>query len=491
MAFLSHNKREIRAKIVYYGPGLSGKTSNAEYIFRKMRSDHRGDLLNLSTRDRTLFFDFLPVELGNIKGYKTSFHIFTVPGQVFYNETRKAVLQDVDGLVFVADSQKKMRDENLRSLKNLEENLVSYGKKLSDIPHVFQYNKRDMPDIMSVEELHLLLNKTGAPFFEAVATDGTGVLNTLKLISKLVLKKLATSSTAIEESEEAFEEENYGLSSEYVALKPGEHAPASVKAVTAVEVGVAVEEIGEETPGEVVEAGVAIEEVEEAPAVSKPVTETALQEEPYEAEIEEVPLDESEIPVPPHGTEWSPPSGETQEVTEATPAVESEEGVEIPLDIDQEPEVAEVQPAQAQEEEVIEAEEAPTEEPELAEEVLIEISAQESEEAKAQPAEVAETSAAEVVEEGQPAEEAVSPSAWEVKEPVGEQPAPPPPSPNPVPQPPAQSAGAKEIKLYQWGFPERIDVNTIRIPIFFRDDETGEEFWSYITIGLEHIYKRH
>jgi len=422
MAYLSHNKKEIRAKIVYYGPGLSGKTSNVEYIYAKMRSDHRGDLVNLSTRERTLFFDFLPVELGNIKGYRTSFHIFTVPGQVFYNETRRAVLNDVDGLVFVADSQRKMRDENVRSLKNLEENLASYGYKLSEIPHVFQYNKRDMPDIMTVEELHTLLNKTGAPFFEAVATEGSGVLNTLKLISKMVLKKLASSSEQIKESEEAFETSNYGLSDEYVALRPGEQAEASVKAVTAMEFTVDTEQAGE------------------APAAGE-------DEEALEADVRPETADESEISLPPPGTEWTPPTDEADEQADEAGEGSALETAAVPG--------AEPEPVQAAEEvgEVVE-----------------------------------EAAVAEVPE----ATETDRPREWQVKENAGEQAGAHSPTPHP-PEPPLQAhpaAEAHQLNLYQWGFPERIDVNTIRIPLFFRDEQSKEEYWSYLTLSLEHIYKR-
>ncbi len=433
MAYLSHNKKEIRAKIVYYGPGLSGKTSNVEYIFTKMRSDHRGDLVNLSTKERTLFFDFLPVELGNIKGYRTSFHIFTVPGQVFYNETRKAVLNDVDGLVFVADSQRKMRDENQRSLKNLEENLAAYGYKLSEIPHVFQYNKRDMPDIMTVEELHTLLNKTGAPFFEAVATEGTGILNTLKLISKMVLKKLASSSEHIKESEEAFETSNYGLSDEYMALNPGEQAEASVKAVTAMEFSV--------DPEQIAEAQIAGED-----------------EEAYEADVQPEAVDESEIPAPPPGTEWAPQAeGEEEQVAQASPNNPEELA---PAAGNPEPDAAQA------------AEEMPE-------------AAEEAEEV------VEEEGAAEAAQVSQP-EEVEQPEGWQVQESTGAEAgasSSPPPQPEPPPQPP-QATEAHEIKLYQWGFPERIDVNTIRIPLFFRDEHSKEEYWSYLTLSLEHIYKR-
>lgn len=195
MALLNYQKKEINAKIVYYGPGLSGKTTNIQYIYKKLKPEHKGKLMTLATQtDRTLFFDFLPVELGEIKGLKTRFQIYTVPGQVYYNATRKLVLKNVDGIVFVADSQKKMLNENIESLKNLEENLRFYNRNIRDIPVVFQYNKRDLPDILSVEELQQALNKFNFPYFEAVAHTGQGVLQTLTTISKLVLQKLRTTT---------------------------------------------------------------------------------------------------------------------------------------------------------------------------------------------------------------------------------------------------------------------------------------------------------
>ncbi len=195
MALLNYQKKEINAKIVYYGPGLSGKTTNIQYIYKKLKPEHKGKLMTLATQtDRTLFFDFLPVELGEIKGLKTRFQIYTVPGQVYYNATRKLVLKNVDGIVFVADSQKKMLNENIESLKNLEDNLRFYNRSLKDIPVVFQYNKRDLPDILSVEELQQSLNKYNFPYFEAVAHTGQGVLQTLTTVSKLVLQKLRTST---------------------------------------------------------------------------------------------------------------------------------------------------------------------------------------------------------------------------------------------------------------------------------------------------------
>ncbi len=191
MALFNYASREISAKIVYYGPGLSGKTTNIEAIHSMILDDRKGKLISLPTEtDRTLFFDFLPVELGEIKGFKVRFHLYTVPGQVFYNRTRKLVLQGVDGIVFVADSQVGMRESNLESLRNLHENLSDYGKKLEDLPFVVQYNKRDIKDIMSVEELSKELNLDGIPHFESIAITGEGVKETLMEISKLVFNNL-------------------------------------------------------------------------------------------------------------------------------------------------------------------------------------------------------------------------------------------------------------------------------------------------------------
>jgi signal recognition particle receptor subunit beta len=191
MALFNYAAREISAKIVYYGPGLSGKTTNIESIYSMLQSDQRGKLISLPTEtDRTLFFDFLPVELGKIKGFTVRFHLYTVPGQVFYNQTRKLVLQGVDGVVFVADSQVNMLDSDLESLSNLEENLASYGKKLEELPFVIQYNKRDLKNIMSPDQMNSELNKNNVPIFNAIAITGEGVKETLMEIAKLVFNHL-------------------------------------------------------------------------------------------------------------------------------------------------------------------------------------------------------------------------------------------------------------------------------------------------------------
>ncbi|HLU24669.1 MAG TPA: ADP-ribosylation factor-like protein [Longimicrobiales bacterium] len=189
---INYASREINCKIVYYGPGLGGKTTNIEYIYSKIRPDTRGKLISLATEsERTLFFDFLPVDLGTIRGFNTRFHLYTVPGQVYYNASRRLILKGVDGVVFVSDSQAERMDANVASLENLYENLAEYGYDPLKLPIVIQYNKRDLPNIVSCEEMRAELNPHGLPDFEAVATKGIGVFDTLKAVSKLVLKSLA------------------------------------------------------------------------------------------------------------------------------------------------------------------------------------------------------------------------------------------------------------------------------------------------------------
>lgn len=193
MALINYASREINTKIVYYGPGLGGKTTNIKYIYSKLNPEIKGKLISLATElDRTLFFDFLPVDLGTIKGFKTRFHLYTVPGQVFYNASRKLILKGADGIVFVADSQIERYDENIESFQNMEDNLKTYNIPLDRIPVIIQYNKRDLPNITSVEELQRALNPQNKyPYFEAVATQGIGVFETLKEICKRVLLNLS------------------------------------------------------------------------------------------------------------------------------------------------------------------------------------------------------------------------------------------------------------------------------------------------------------
>jgi signal recognition particle receptor subunit beta len=191
MSFINYAAREINVKIVYYGPGLCGKTTNLQYIYEKSNPQQKGKLISLATEtDRTLFFDFLPLDLGSVRGFKTRFHLYTVPGQVFYDASRKLILKGVDGVVFVADSQEARMDANSESLRNLEENLHENGFELRTIPYVLQFNKRDLPSAVAVDEMYRLLNFKGEPTFEAVATQGMGVFETLKAVAKQVLYEL-------------------------------------------------------------------------------------------------------------------------------------------------------------------------------------------------------------------------------------------------------------------------------------------------------------
>lgn len=183
--------REVNCKIVYYGPGMSGKTTNLEIVHKKAPETNKGELTSIATEgDRTLFFDFMPLDLGTIAGMRTRFQLYTVPGQVYYNSTRKLVLQGVDGIVFVADSSESKMEENLESLENLKNNLAEYGKDARELPIVLQYNKRDLPDALSVDQLNARLNPWGVPYFEAVAITGEGVFPTLKCLSGMVLETL-------------------------------------------------------------------------------------------------------------------------------------------------------------------------------------------------------------------------------------------------------------------------------------------------------------
>ena len=191
MSFINYSSREINCKVVYYGPGLCGKTTNLQFIYAKTNPDVKGKMISLATEtERTLFFDFLPLALGEIRGFKTRFHLYTVPGQVFYDASRKLILKGVDGVVFVADSQIERMEANVESLENLAVNLKEQGYELSNIPYVMQYNKRDLPNAAPLEEMQRLLNPNGAVEFEACATTGQGVFETLKAVAKGVLSDL-------------------------------------------------------------------------------------------------------------------------------------------------------------------------------------------------------------------------------------------------------------------------------------------------------------
>jgi signal recognition particle receptor subunit beta len=191
MSFINYAAREINCKLVYYGPGLCGKTTNLQFIYDKTNPDVKGKMISLATEtERTLFFDFLPLSLGEIRGFKTRFHLYTVPGQVFYDASRKLILKGVDGVIFVADSQKERMEANIESLENLRENLKEQGFDLDKIPYIMQYNKRDLPSAAPLEELRPLLNPGSVPEFEACAHIGSGVFETLKAVAKGVLTDL-------------------------------------------------------------------------------------------------------------------------------------------------------------------------------------------------------------------------------------------------------------------------------------------------------------
>jgi len=191
MSFINYSSREINCKIVYYGPGLCGKTTNLQYVYAKTNPEAKGKMISLATEtERTLFFDFLPLSLGEIRGFKTRFHLYTVPGQVFYDASRKLILKGVDGVVFVADSQLERMEANLESVENLRTNLAEQGYDLDRLPYVVQYNKRDLPSAVSLEELQRAINTRNVPAFAAVAPTGVGVFDTLKAIAKQVLTEL-------------------------------------------------------------------------------------------------------------------------------------------------------------------------------------------------------------------------------------------------------------------------------------------------------------
>lgn len=189
--FINYSSREINCKIVYYGPGLCGKTTNLQYIYRRTNPEQKGKLISLATEtERTLFFDFLPLSLGDIKGFKIRFHLYTVPGQVFYAASRKLILKGVDGVVFVADSQLERMKSNIESLEDLKINLAEQGYDLDKLSSVVQYNKRDLPNVVPLEDMDKLLNYRNVAWFEAVAVSGKGVFETLKAVAKQVLFEL-------------------------------------------------------------------------------------------------------------------------------------------------------------------------------------------------------------------------------------------------------------------------------------------------------------
>ncbi|TKJ43995.1 gliding-motility protein MglA [candidate division TA06 bacterium B3_TA06] len=189
MALINYATKEINLKIVYYGPGLGGKTDNLRWIYDRLDADAKGKTITLDTEmDKTLFFDFLPVDLGRVRGFQMRFHLYTVPTHVALTASRRIILEGADGIIFVADSQRERREDNLDSLENLKENLATFNLRLPDVPYVMQYNKRDLPNIMTVAEMEELLNPDKVPYFEAVADQGIGVFETLKEIARMIIR---------------------------------------------------------------------------------------------------------------------------------------------------------------------------------------------------------------------------------------------------------------------------------------------------------------
>jgi signal recognition particle receptor subunit beta len=314
MVLFNYSTKELTAKIVFYGPGLCGKTTNLQYIFSNLPPNiHKGKMLSLATQtDRTLFFDFLPIDLGTIRGMKTRLQLYTVPGQVFYNTTRKLVLKGADGLVFVADSQRKMLEADKESFGNLEENLREHGMDLAQIPHVIQFNKRDLSDVLTPEELNAALNKYNAPIYEAVATTGIGVHDTLKAVTRIVLNSLKT---------------------RYEGKKSGKPAPAPIAAARAPEPIPA-------PPPPAPEPPVAIAEPEAA--VMGSVMEI---EEPVLAiDAEEVGSDVLEVEAEPEALELDVAG--LEQIEEVEEVHEIEEAAEVEL-IEDEPSPLQVEPEEA------------------------------------------------------------------------------------------------------------------------------------------------
>ncbi len=191
MSFINYTTKEINCKVIYFGPGLSGKTTNIQYIYEQTQQRERGKLVTLSTEnERTLFFDFLPLSIGDVRGFKTRFHLYTIPGQTFYELSRQFILKGVDGIVFVADSQTERMEANIESFEALEKSLEKQGYDIHKLPLVFQYNKRDMPATVTVQELEATFNPVHRPYFEAIAHRGQGVMETLQSISQLVIREL-------------------------------------------------------------------------------------------------------------------------------------------------------------------------------------------------------------------------------------------------------------------------------------------------------------
>ncbi len=318
MVFFNYSTMQMAAKVVYYGPGLCGKTTNLQWIFENTATDSRGEMVSLATEtDRTLFFDLLPIDVGSIAGFSTRIQLYTVPGQVFYNTTRKLVLKGVDGVVFVADSQRPMLQANVESFQNLEENLAEMGLSLDNIPLVLQYNKRDLPNICDVAELDQALNRQGWSSVEAAAIDGRGVFETLKLISKktlLALKKRLTKGRPESSAASASARSAAPAAARPAApARPAPAAPARPPAVA-------------RAPEEPPQPSGAVDPTPEPAAVDSapaPAAEPAPESPPAEAQSEPAPVEPAAESVAAEPAAESPPAESAPESTAAEPAPES------------------------------------------------------------------------------------------------------------------------------------------------------------------------
>jgi mutual gliding-motility protein MglA len=316
MAVFNYAKKEIDAKIVYYGPAISGKTTSLQFIHGHMKPDQRGKMVSLATNeDRTLFFDFLPIELQSVRGFKTRFHLYTVPGQVYYGATRRAVLTGADGVVFVADSHADRMEDNLISFKDLEDNLRYYGKKFETIPLIIQYNKRDLPHVLSVEDLNQKLNRMNCPFFETVAVMGKGVFESLTMTCRLVLKAIengAESRRSISGPEKGVSPSPpapKGMRMEKIAVQPESPPP---RAETIAAKGFALEKEGAQPKGAF-------------PPLEPPRARVLRQEKAIAPPVEAPPVPKAPVPspspkIPPLAAEKPAKAEEGKKVLEPLPA---------------------------------------------------------------------------------------------------------------------------------------------------------------------------
>ncbi len=431
MVLFNYSAKELTAKVVYYGPGLCGKTTNLQVIYNSLPQSVKGKMLSLSTKtDRTLFFDFLPLDLGEIAGMKTRIQLYTVPGQVFYNETRRLVLKGSDGIVFVADSQAHLLNANIESLNNLEDNLKTHGMSLKDMPLVLQFNKRDLPSLSSTEEMNLAINKYNAPFYESVATTGIGVQDTLRAITKLVLIHLSKKfdlkiPSQIEEKKKVEEEEGIDVEKVPQTVGVAQHQEESIsyssedqsEIPTDAISDMSIEPSSEEpeivaTQEEPIEQ---IETIEEQTEEKEPVTETSgwlPQEESAEDEIPSMPAEsipdqslqagEDQLPFMPT-QDQSETELTFEEDAQITPSPDQ------PIAEDQEPQEVEISiPENLEESERIEEKETETESsslPRVSEEIPSE-----------EPKEVIAEAAEESIEEETPETSQESTVEFEIKE---------------------------------------------------------------------------